>query len=184
MLSLATSDDKFYTKFEIIENGSGVFSGIIDEISQTQVPAYVFSQPRRLLRIEKNLPVKTNMVLRTQGGTVFLIGENGDSETAQGVVFKSFRLFQAIKKYHWQIKKSIVEPVTGLKGDEKLIDAPVPYIWGSYEPTPESFDREVKVAVETARFITNHPIQRQDYIEGKNVVRVDYQLGLYIAVLS
>lgn len=184
MLNLGNADSKFRTRFQVIENGTGVFTGIIDEISQTQVPAYVFSPPRRLLRVNRNLPINTTMVIRTQGGTVFLVGENGDSETAQGTVFRSFRLFQAIKRYRWQRKSQYIEAVTGLEGDITLVDHGSGFVWGSYEPTPEQFDRETHVSIETARFITNQPLERQDVIDGKNVVRVDYQLGLYIATLS
>lgn len=185
MLSLASSDDKFKTSFEIIENGVGVFKGIIDEISQTQVPSYVFSPPRRLLRVDKLLPLTTKMILRTQGGTIYLIGQHGDSETAQGVVFRSFRLFQADEhKFHWQRRVSVQHSVVKLKETENIQDMTPAYIWGSYEPTPEQFDRETHISNETARFITNHPLQRQDRIDGKDVVRVDEQLGLFIATLG
>ena len=184
MLSLDNADERFKTRFEIIENGSGVFSGIIDEISQTQVPSYVFSPPRRLLRVDKLLPINTRMIVRTQGGTVFLIGQHGDSETTQGTVFRSYRMFQATKRYHWQRRVSTVNKLTKLPETDGVQDMTPPYIWGSYEPTPEQFDRETHVSIETARFITNHPIQRQDRIDGKDVVRVDEQLGLFIATLE
>jgi hypothetical protein len=184
MLNLENVDEKFKTIFEIIENGSGIFKGIIDEISQTQVPAYVFSPPRRLLRVHKNLPISTSMIIKTQGGTIFIVGYNGDSETAQGTVFRSFRLFQSPQKFRWQRIQEYIEPVTGLRGDTALQDMNPAYIYGSYEPTPEQFDRETHISIETARFITNQPIRRQDQIDGKNVVRVDHQLGLYIATLE
>lgn len=184
MLTLDSADEKFKTRFEIIENGTGVFHAIIDEISQNQVPAYVFSLPRRLLRIDKNLPLSTRMILRTQGGTIFLIGRHGDSETFQGTVFRSFRLFEATQKYHWQRRVLKANRLTGLAESESLQDMQPAYIWGSYEPTPEAFDRETHVANESARFITNHPIQRQDRVDGKDVIRVDEQLGLFIATLS
>jgi hypothetical protein len=184
MLSLASVDEKFKTRFEIIQNGVGVFTGIIDEISQTQVPSYVFSPPRRLLRVDKLLPLSTKMILKTQGGTIYLIGQHGDSETAQGTVFRSFRLFQSTKLFHWQRRQSKLNAVTNLPETEEMIDMTPPYIYGSYEPTPEAFDRETHVSVETARFITNQPIHRQDRVDGKDVIRVDEQLGLFIATLE
>lgn len=184
MLSLGSVDERFKTRFEIIENGSGIFTGIIDEISQTQVPSYVFSPPRRLLRVEKDLPISTTMILRSEGGTVFLIGMHGDSETSQGTVFRSYRLFQAIDRFHWQRRITDSDAVTGLAKTDGLQDMSPSYIWGSYEPTPEQFDRETHVSIETARFITNQPLLRQDRVDGKDVVRVDHQLGLYIATLE
>jgi hypothetical protein len=184
MLSLASVDDKFRTRFEIIQNGAGVFTGIIDEISQTQVPSYVFSPPRRLLRVEKLLPLSTKMILRTQGGTIYLIGQHGDSETAQGTVFRSFRLFQSTKLFRWERRQATTNIVTGLPETDQMVPMDPALIYGSYEPTPEAFDRETKVSIETARFITNQPIKRQDRIDGKDVIRVDEQLGLFIATLE
>lgn len=184
MLSLKGADERFKTAFEVIENGAGVFTGVIDEISQSQVPSYVFSSPRRLLRIERLLPINTSMVIRTAGGTTYLVGQHGDSESTEGVVFRSFRLFEPTGRYKWERPVRALEPVTGLKQSESLQPMVPAMIWGSYEPTQEAFDREYHVANETARFITNQPVQRQDRIGGKDVIRVDKQLGLYIATLA
>lgn len=185
MLSLRTSDDRFKIKFEIIENGSGIFSGVIDEIAQSQVPNYVFSLPRRLLRVDKGLPINTAMVVRTQGGTPYMIGEHGDSEATEGLVFRSYRLFEPSGKYSWKRTTKVYDQVTNLLKSEDLVDMEPATIWGLYEPTQrEAFDREYYVSQEQASFITNQPIKRQDRIDGKDVIRVDYRLGLYIATLS
>jgi len=185
MLSLRSSDDRFKIRFEIIENGSGVFSGVIDEISQTQVPNYVFSLPRRLLRVDKGLPINTSMVVLSQGGTPYMIGEHGDSEAPEGMVFRSYRLFEPSGKYSWRRPTKVVDVVTGLPKSDELQNMTPATIWGLYEPNQrEAFDREYYVSTEQASFITNQPIKRQDRIDGKDVIRVDYRLGLYIATLS
>lgn len=184
MLSLENADERFKIKFEVIENGLGTFGGVIDEINQVPGSTAVFSAPRRILRVDKLLPINTRMVVRTQGGTVCLVGLHGDSESFQGTVFRSFRLFQATNKYSWERRVSEIDTVTQLPKTEGMRPMDPPMIWGSYEPTPELFDREHRVPIETARFITNHPVQRQDRIDGKDVARVDYQLGLYIATLA
>jgi hypothetical protein len=183
MLSLASIDDKFNIRFEVLENGVGVFSGIIDEIVQNQAPSFIFVPPRRLLRVPAELPVREGMVVRSQGGAIYMIAEHGESESFQGTVFKSFRLFPTHEKFKIERRVKNIDIVTGLEADsEKPVE--VANVWGAYEPLQEQFDRETRVAAETARFITNWPIAREDIVAGKRVFRVDKQLGLYIATLS
>lgn len=181
MLSLQVIDDKFEIMFTVIDNGSGQFRGIIDEISQTQAPSYVFSPPRRILRVKPGSLVDSAMVIRSAGGTNYLVGEHGDSETHEGKVFKSFRLFETHTLYPVKRLETLVEPITNLPSREEPVT--VATIWGTYEPLPEIFDRELRVPAESARFITNYHLERQDIVDGKQVVRVDQQLGLYIAIL-
>lgn len=183
MLSLNSIDEKFKIVFEIIENGTGTFHGIIDEIVQNQAPSFVFVPPRRLIRIEAQLPIDTSMVIRSQGGAIYMLAEHGESESFQGTVFKSFRLFPTHEKWKVMRRMPVVELVTGLKSDDGE-PVEVANIWGSYEPLQEAFDRETRVAAETARFITNSEIKQGDIIDHKRVFRVDKQLGLYIATLS
>ncbi len=185
MLSLRKSDDRFKIRFDVVENGSGSFHGILDEIPQNQVPNYVFTLSRRLLRVDPGLPINTSMVIRSQGGTHFLIGDHGSSEAVEGTVFTSYRLFQPSGRYKWERVVRVIEPVTNLTLSEGMQNMNPAYVWGSYEPAQrEAFDREYHVSTEQAQFITNQPIKRQDRIDGKDVIRVDYRLGLYIATLS
>jgi hypothetical protein len=184
MLSLSSADEKFKTKFQIIENGVGVFRGVMDDPTQSLGGASSLLPPRNVLRVERNLPIRSNMVIQSEGGTVYLLGHHGVSEGMQGVVFRSFLLLQALRKFHWQRPFHEIEPLTQLKGTEGLKEMTPPFIWGTYEPLQEQFDRELHISSETGRFITNQPIQMQDRIDGRNVVRVDQQLGLYIATLG
>jgi hypothetical protein len=183
MLSAASIDDKFEIQFEVLENGSGTFSGVIDEIVQNQAPSFVFVPPRRLLRVAAELPVQTAMVIRSEGGAIYMVAEHGESESWQGTVFKSFRLFPTHEKFDVKRRMKTVDLVTNLPKDEGE-PVSIANVWGAYEPLQEQFDRETRVAAETARFITNYPIQREDIIDNKRVFRVDKQLGLWIATLS
>jgi hypothetical protein len=183
MLSLASVDDKFNINFEVIENGTGTFGGIIDEIVMNQAPSFVFVVPRRLLRVPAELPIRSAMVIRSEGGAIYMVGDHGESESFQGTIFKAFRLFPTHEKWFLKRRVKTVDVVTGLEKDDGT-PVIVANIWGSYEPLPEQFDRETRVAAETARFITNYQVKEGDIIDGKRVFRVDKELGLYIATLS
>lgn len=182
MPSLSRPNDRFSINFEIIENGSGTFRGIITEPGQGDVPTYQFNLPRRLLRVTSHLPITAGMVVKDLGGTVFVLANHGASESRDEELFRNFRMFEAPKKYTWQTRGKETDVVTKLQRDTGLIDQPD--IWGCYEPTPESFDRGLRTSVETGRFITNKQINRDDMVDGRKVTRVDDQLGIYLATLG
>lgn len=182
MPSLQRADDRFSTPLTVLEGGSGQVSGVITEPGQGEVPAYAFNLPRRLLRVDASKPLKAGMVIRASEGTVWMVGQHGDAETYQGAVFRTFRLFEASGKFKWQKRGKKIDPVTTLPTDAKLIDQPD--VWGSYEPSPEMFDRQMRTSFEGGRFITNANIQRDDIVDGKKVSRVDIQLGLRLVTLG
>lgn len=179
MPSLQKSDDRFGARIEILEGGSGFFKGIVDEPGQGTIPAYQFTNPRRLLRVNPDAPVKPSMVIRTLGGSVFIVGELGDAEN----IFKSFRLFETTGQYNWQKRTKTIDPVTQLPMDTGLLTERM--IWGAYEPaSQEVFDRQLHVEMENGRFITNAPIKLNDIVAGKRVTRVDAVLGVKLGVIG
>src|SRR5881628_2299167 len=139
MLSLASVGEKFDIRFEIIENGSGTFSGIIDEVPMNQSASANFSLPRRLLRVTAQLAILAGMVVRSQAGAVYIVGEHGESESFESTVFKSFRLFGTHDKF--SVKRSVktIDLVTNLPVTDGE-PTEVANIWGTYEPLPELFD--------------------------------------------
>lgn len=182
MPSLRSSDDRFGTELTIIEGGTGTFTGVLAEPGQGEVPAYQFNLPRRLLRVEHHLPVRPGQVLRTELGTVYMVGRHGDSEARGGALFRTFRLFEADNQYTWKRRGKAIDPVTRLPKDTGLVDQPM--VWGAYEPMPEMFDRQLRSSFETARFITTADVQEDDVVNGMKVARVDMQLGLRLVMLG
>ena len=179
MPSLRKVNDRYVTPIEVIENGSGFFQGIVDEPSQGTVPAYQFTAPRRLVRTNPGVPLKSGMVIRTKGDAVYIVGDLGDADD----IFQSFRLFETTGRYLWQTRGRTIDPVTELPSENGLVDNGM--IWGTYEPdSKEALDRQLHLDMETGRFITNAPIKRDDLVDGKRVTRVDRVLGLNMASLT
>lgn len=182
MPSLSATNRRFKTRFEVLEGGSGFFHGVINEPGQGEVPSYQFNLPRRLLRVDAKLPVSDGMVIQDQEGTTFMVGKHGSSESRGGVLFRSFRLFEATKQFTWQKREKAIDPITMLPRDVGMVDQTP--LWGCYEPSPEMFDRAVRSSFEGGRFITNRLIERDDIVDGRKVTRVDEQLGVYICTLG
>lgn len=182
MPSLRTADDRFGILFTLIEGGSGQFRGIVSEPNQGEAPSYQFSLPRRLLRVESDLAIQAGQVVRSPEGTVWMIGQHGDSELERGTSFRSFRLFEATQQFSWQRRGKTIDPATTLSKDTGLVAQPS--IWGVYEPSPEMFDRQTRTTFETGRFITTADVKADDVVDGRKVSRVDIQLGLRLCVLG
>lgn len=179
MPSLRKVNDRFVDRIEVIENGSGYFQGIVDEPSQGTIPAYQFTSPRRLVRTNPGVPIKSGMVIRTKGNATYIVGDLGDSDD----IFQSFRLFEVTGRYLWQHRTTSIDPVTELPTDSGMQTKGT--IWGTYEPdSKEALDRQLHLDMETGRFITNADIQRDDIVDGKRVTRVDHVLGLKMAALT
>jgi len=177
--SLRKADDRFMQRIEIIEGGSGFFKGIIDEPPQGAIPVYQFVNARRVLRVNPGTPVAAKMVIRASGGGVFILADLGDSAG----IFDSYRLVEVTGQYQWQTRGKSIDPVTQLEKDTGLQNQGL--IWGSYEPaSTEMFDRQIRVGFETARFVTNRNVSRDDVVDGKRVTRSDSQLGVRVLTLG
>jgi hypothetical protein len=111
-----------------------------------------------------------------------MVGKHGDSEGRDSLLFRTFRLFEASERYAWQRRGKMTDPVTRLETDNGLVALGM--IWGAYEPSPEMFDRQLRGSFETARFITNAPVEKDDVVDGMKVSRADDQLGLKLITLG
>lgn len=178
---LDQADEVFMLRMQIIEGGSGFFMGILDEPNQAAPAAYVFNSPRRMLRVDRVSPVRPSMVIKTPDGAVFMVARHGMSE--QGSAFRSFRLFEATEQLLWQRRGSTIDPVTHMPTEAPMVDMGLIYV--SYEPDQrEAYDRQLKASIETAKFITAAPVQRDDILGGNKIIRADHLLGLTIGNLN
>lgn len=179
MPSLQKADDRFMHRIEIIENGSGFFKGLIDEPQQGSPPIFQFVNGRRVLRVNPAVPILPRMVIRTQGGGVFIVAELGDNEG----IFQSFRLIETTGRYAWKTRGKTIDPITQLEEDTGPQNQGM--IWGSYEPAAtEMFDRQMRTSFETARFVTNALVHVDDIVDNKRVARADRQLGVSVLTLG
>jgi hypothetical protein len=175
--------EKFATFFTIIAGGSGLVRGALSPANLNEQPAYLFITPRHVFKTPFPTALKPGMVLRSNGGEVFIVGENGPSDTFKGMLWQSFRLFEATGQYEWARGKEYQDQITHLKtkGKPEVIDT----IWAALESLDrEVADREMRVNFEQRRVITGSPIKVGDTVDNHTVSKVDKQLGLWIGVLT
>lgn len=183
MAHLGRVNTRFTVPLRVIEGGTGIVHGTMSETDQTQIPAYTFVNPRRILRTPFRTAIRTGMVLRTPSNEVYIVGENGASDTYQGTIWQSWRLFEANGQFDWTRRTMLVDPVTKLERDGGL--EPMGKIWVAIEPLDrESPDRRLRTSHEQDRFICGAQIKTDDIINGKKVIRCDTVLGVRLGTLT
>lgn len=184
MASLKTVGSRFDTLFVVIAGGSGYIRGELTETEQNSQPSYVFVAPRHVLRTRFPTPVKAGMVIRAPAGDVFIIGENGPSETSKGTIWQSFRLFEATGQYNWTRRKMVIDTITKQEKDTGQREN-LGLIWAALEPLDrQQVDRELHYAFGQSRIITGAPIHSDDIVDNRTVSKLDKQLGLSIGLLT
>lgn len=183
MVKLARTHTRWNIPLTIIEGGSGTVHGLLAETDQTQIPAYTFVNPRRILRTDYKVALKVGMVVRSPSNEVFIVGENGASDTPGGTLWQSWRLFEASGQYVWERRGSLIDAVTHLPREGQL--EKMGSIWVALEPLDrEAPDRRMRTSHEQDRFICGADIKADDKVNGKKVIRVDKVLGVQLGVLS
>lgn len=183
MVSLKLAAARFEIPFVLVENGAGIFHGVLNEASQDTNRANIFTEPRRTLRVRSNLLVQPGMVVRAPSGEIFIVADNGASDVPEGTLWNSFKLFRATQRVHWVSRGKRTNPVTLLPEDGPPVDRGM--IWATIEPVPrEAIERRMHVSLEQAQFIAGAPIQRDDTLDGRPVMRSDNILGVRIGNLT
>lgn len=183
MVRLASTAERFEIPLTVIEGGSGIFRGVLVETSQNTQTATVFTDPRRLLRVRLPSAIAAGMVVRSPIGEVFIIADNGASELPAEPLWQSYKLFKATGKLLWQRRGKRTDPVTNLEIEDDPED--LGEIWVAMEPlTREAIERRLHVNLEQAQFVAGAPIQRDDVLGGRPVVRSDEELGVRVGVLT
>lgn len=183
MVSLASVQDRFEINCTVIEGGRGVVRGVLVEAPQTQAPSYVFVAPRMIFRVHNPTALSPGMVIKTPEGSVYIVGENGPSESAEGTLWISFRLFEATGRYTWKRRVKVVELVTNLEQDGEPED--LGSVWAAVEPEDRmAVDLKLRTSFEQSRFITGAAVMADDLLNGQPVIRADRQLGLIVGVIS
>jgi len=183
MVSLASVSRRFELPFTVIEGGQGMVMAILSETDQNSQPSYVFVQPRHVLRTPAPTALRAGMVIRSPGGSPFIVGENGPSEQREGTLWDSFRLFEPTGRYQLSRRTKVMDPIARQYREGPV--EPIAMIWAAMEPLDrEQADREMRVNFEQMRFITGTAVAPGDLIDNRSVTKVDRQLGLAIGVLT
>lgn len=183
MVSLGSVSRRFEVPFTVIEGGQGMVMGTLSETDQNSQPSYVFVQPRHVLRTPHPTALKAGMVIRSPGGSPFIVGANGPSEQVEGTIWDSFRLFEPTGRYTLSRRTRILDPIAKQYKEGPV--APIGMIWAALEPLDrEQADREMRINFEQSRFITGSAVASGDLIDNRAITKVDRQLGLAIGVIT
>ena len=183
MVSLASVGRRYEVQFSVVEGGTGIVRGILSETDQASQPSYVFVQPRHVLRTAAATALDSGMVIRSPGGAVFIVGDNGPSEQTEGTLWNSFRLFEPTGRYAWTRRSKVMDPIA-----KQMKEGPIQQIgmiWAALEPLDrEAPDLTMRVSFEQSRLITGSPVLQGDLVDNRTVTKLDKQMGLAIGVVT
>lgn len=183
MVSLTSVSHRFLLPFVLVEGGRGVIMATVSETEQSSQPSYVFVRPRHVLRTTLPTALKTGMVLRSPSGALFIVGDNGPSETREGTLWQSYRVFEPTGRYLWQSRTKVLDPITKVEGEGPLVNRG--YVYAAVEAMDRlQSDREMRQSFDQVRFITGAAVKDDDLFDNRRVTKVDRQLGLAIGTLT
>lgn len=133
-----------------------------------------FNSARRILRCSLTSPVTAGATVVDTVGIYWLVGEHGVSVSDHHY----FKLFQAELTLTWTREGVYENAITGVK--KSTGPTALGTIKGTYERQATTIDGTL---VEEGKnlLITNAALLVGDFIDKRRVVRVDHQIGLYIA---
>lgn len=183
MTKLAQLHRRFAIPLKVIEGGRGTIHGVLTETDQTQIPAYTFVNPRRILRTDPKTAIRAGMAVQSPSGEVFIVGDNGPSDAPGGTLWQSWRLFEATQQVTWTRRSFIIDPVTEMKREGQPQD--LGKIWCLIEPLDrETPDLAMRASHEQDRVLCGADIQNDDIVNGKKVIRADRVLGVRLGTLT
>lgn len=182
MPNLRSASDKFEIPLTVIEGGSGTFMGVLVETSQNTASSTVFSQPRRILRVKVPTAARAGMVVRDPHGEILILADNGASDSTEGTLWQSFKLFRATQRVHWERRGRVTDVVTLLETEGVPLDLGM--IWAAIEPTNrEAIERRLHVNIEESQMVVGAAVLRDDTLDGRPVIRSDLQLGVRVGLI-
>lgn len=183
MPSLSDTARRFEIPLDDVTAGTS-FLATLTEPQPTNPPAFQFTNERRLLRVRDGVADPVGHVVETPAGERFVVADHGYSESrGTRVIFRSYRLYQVTHELTWERRQKLIDPVTKVERDVGYVPVGTGTVLGAYETEREVLDRGLRSNFEAGRFITNAAVQREDRLGGRQVVRVDRLLSIWICEL-
>lgn len=179
MVSLATAGRRFDS---LMQTTDGLpFRGTIEPLAEREPQPYDFSEPRLLLRVQHNCPVRTGMTIIDPAGRRLLLADHDVSFQYDEFEYRTHRLFLMNREVEWKREAVVIDALTGLK---KSTNEPTDLgkIWCMMERMEREYlDATLRLREETFRVVTGADIKLNDIIDGKVVKRIDINRGIKIA---
>jgi hypothetical protein len=154
----------------------GSFLGTIMPASDAPGASADYSAPRLVLRTSAAANVHLRDVVFTVGGPKYFVAEHYSADAD----WISWRLFQAEKQVAWTRAGAATDTLTGLPKAGVTPQA-LGTIWVASDIERRMFaDRGLKIPVERQLLMTNKAVLEGDLLDGKQVVRANFELGMYI----
>lgn len=181
MVSLKSTASRFSSEF-VTEQGYP-FVGTFFPAGEGEVPNYVFSLPRKLLRVDPDTELVAGQMFIDDFSDCYLIAEF-DANALQGTkLYRVFQVFKMTETYPWSRSITENDPLTGLA--RKTSDGPLGTIRCAMDVAGREYpDRSINAREEQLKIITGSDLQLNDKVDGKIVKIVNRLLGVTVATIQ
>lgn len=183
MPSLVTAGRRWDSEYLI--EGSGVaFRGVMDQPdSSREPPSFQFNRPRRLLQVPKDSLVQTRDVIVSPSGQRFLVASQTAAEAGSKILYRVHRLFEVTDQVAWSRKVTVTDLLTGQPREDR--PNPLGEIYVCIEPMRrEDVDRQTHIWQDRMMCVMGVIPQLGDILDGREVKRINEQLGLTFAEIQ
>lgn len=160
------------------------FLGKIMPAGEGEIPNFLFSFPRLVLRTPADAPVVPRDLIQDEFGRRHLVAAYDAVALAGAKVYQGFQLFQVDREVSWTRAATTTDLLTGLPkpGGSPTSLGP---IRAGFEVSGREFpDRASNAREETIRVITGANVLLNDKVDGKIVKRVTSAFGITIAEIQ
>lgn len=156
------------------------FRGSILPASEGALPTDTFAEPRLIMRVRRDEPVKAADVVTDGWGRKFLVGDHDLHFIGDHRAFRAHKLFRMTHQLSWKRLQTTIDPVTGqARGSGEIELGP---IWCAHEVYGrEQADFGLRVLEDRTRVITGAEIALNDKIGDATVRRLTHIFGVWIA---
>lgn len=156
------------------------FAGKILPAGEGDIPNFLFSFPRLLLRVAPDCPVSATDIVEDDFGRFHLVADYAAGALAGEMIYRTHQLFQVDREVTWTRQVTTTDALTGLAKTSGTPTTLGPIRITTEIAGREYPDRQSNAKEESIRIITGAEIQLNDKVDGMVVKKVFTAFGVYV----
>lgn len=155
------------------------FRGSLQPVNEGSQPVDTFAEPRVIMRVRRNEPVKSGDIVMDAIGRRFLVADHDEHIWNDSLMFRSHKMLRITDRLSWRRSQDTTDVVTGLKRSGTEVE--LGPIWCVLEVYGrEQIDFGLRVAEDLRRVITGADVKLGDRIDDAIVKRIAPIFGVKV----
>lgn len=165
--------DRLFQPVRIL--GGPISRAIIQSAPDTGSVNDQFVVPKVTCRVRADSLINTGAIIQTHAGQKYLVCDHEENS-----VWRTHLLLRCDRQITWERPTTTTDPVTGLARDQSNTLVGNPWVYWE-RPTRPQTDYTTRIPDVDYVIVTGEQdIQRTDLINGHNILRLDYAMGVTV----